>query len=301
MQRIPLTRILPNPEQPRRRFDEDALAELAQSIKARGVIQAITVEEAGDNYIIHDGERRWRASRMAGVADIPAVITPSLNGSGTQDRLVRALVANVQRADLNPIETAQALRRLQTENSWSHKKLSEETGIPLATIPKLLRLLELDDEIQELIIHGDLPKDDRVAKAMLSIKSTEVRIRFAQRMARKGVTINAIEAAVERLNERIVLAAAPVAPVAEREPAVRMVADSAPTPTKVESWATVRETAAAICANCDVNPGAPEPAWSLILDAAGQTCKVCSVRDLRSFDICRQCPAVELLKKLVTQ
>lgn len=308
---IPVNKIYPNPEQPRRVFDPDEMEELAASIRSRGVIQPIVVEEgAGGTYILHDGERRWRASIMAGRPTVPAVVTPLLNGEGGRERLLRALVANVQRSDLNPIEIAVSLRRLADENAWGHRRLAQETGLALSLIPGLLRVLELDEEIQELIAHGDLPRDQRVSKALLSIGDRTARVAFAQRVARQGVTIKAIEAGAQRL--RASLEAKPVLPDAKgtarpsappgpsRGNAVRVarVEGLAGTSERVR-WENVRAAGLGMCSECEIRPPAhDEPAWSLVLDAADATCKACKVVDMKALDICRQCPAVGLLKRM---
>lgn len=316
---IPIDKIVPNPEQPRRVFDEDEMAQLAASIKARGVIQPIVVEEGADGvYVLHDGERRWRASILAGRYVVPAVVTPSLNGGGGRDRLLRALVANVQRADLNPIEIAVSLKRLRDENVWSNRRIAEETGLPISQIPNYLRLLDLDEEIQDLIVHGELPKDPRVVKAFLSIEDSATRVAFAQRVARQGVTIKAIEAGAQRLRDRLsnpapnlpdaALTPAPNPealraarlPAKERKQAVTVArVEEAVQPDESPRWANVRAATRGICAACDIRPVTfDEPAWSLVLDSADATCKACSVGGLKELDLCRQCPAVGLLKRM---
>lgn len=311
---IPVEKVMPNPEQPRRYFDPDELESLAASIRARGVIQPIVVEESANGiYIIHDGERRWRASMLADRAAVPAVVTPSLNGEGGRDRLLRALVANVQRSDLNPIEIAVSLRRLRDENVWSNRRLAQETGISLQSIPGYLRMLDLDEEIQELIAGGDLPKDHRAVNALLSIEDPEVRVAYARRVARQGVPIRAIQAGAERLRSRMAEAQAQAAqPAPEPKPATKAAPKKpraqAVTLAKVEEevtvtapakWADVRPAARAMCEACDVKPlSEVEPAWLIVLDAADATCKACSVADMKALDICRQCPAVDLLKRM---
>ena len=305
---IPVDKIVPNPEQPRRTFDKDEMEELAVSIRARGVIQPIVVEEGSNGtYILHDGERRWRASMLADRPTVPAVVTPSLNGAGGRDRLLRALVANVQRANLNPVEIGVSLKRLADENVWSHRRLAQETGLPISSIPNYLRILDLDEEIQELIAHGELPKDARVAKALLSIEDRQTRVAFAQKVARQGVTIKAIEAGAERLRARIADMKPKLPDAAPRKRPEPKARGNAVRVAKIEvveehqpvRWDNVRAAALGMCSSCGVKPPAQsEPAWSLVLDAADATCKACKVNDMKALDICRQCPAVGLLKRM---
>ena len=127
---ISIWRVHPNPEQPRKQFDQAELKELADSIREHGVIQPIAVEEAGLDFILHDGERRWRAPKMAGLTVIPALIIQLLNGTGPQERLTRALVANIQHAAMTPVEEALALKRLNVEHKLSIREISKRTGRP---------------------------------------------------------------------------------------------------------------------------------------------------------------------------
>lgn len=316
---IPVDKIIPNPEQPRRTFDADELEALAVSIRARGVIQPIVVEESPNGvYILHDGERRWRASMLADRHTVPAVVVPSLNGTGGRDRLLRALVANVQRADLNPIEIAVSLRRLRDENVWTNRKLSQETGIAYSAIPNYLKILDLNEEIQALIAGGELPKDHRVVNALLAIEDPAVRVAYAQRVARQGVTVRAIVTGAERLRSRIAETKPPTLPDAQPKPRPKTPAQPAKPPrerreqavalSRVEDtvepdtpakWTNIRPAARGMCDACDVKPlTEQEPAWSLVLAAADATCKACTVADMGALDICRQCPAVDLLKRM---
>lgn len=202
IQQIPLEQIIPNPEQPRRHFEPEALAGLAQSVK-RKLIQPIVVEEVQSGlYMLHDGERRWRAAKLAGLETIESVVRPSLNGTGKQERLLDALIANVQRVDLNPIEEAQSLGSLRA-TGLTINQIADKTGMTYVTVSARLRLLDLDEEIQQLIACGHLPRDRRVADALLQIEEQGTRVKLAKRLARPGITIPTIINACERLNDRL--------------------------------------------------------------------------------------------------
>jgi ParB/RepB/Spo0J family partition protein len=168
--KIPVDQIVPNPEQPRQNFDQDGLKELAQSISEVGVIQPITVEisEDGQTYILHDGERRWRAAQIAGLEEIPAEIVEPLGGDVSQrDRLTRALVANVQREDLSPVEVAKAYTRLHDELGLTDQEIADRVGKSRSAVTNARRLLELPENVQDLAGHGDV--SERTLAALLPI------------------------------------------------------------------------------------------------------------------------------------
>ena len=149
---LPIRLIDPNRDQPRRTFDEDALRELAASIEAVGVIQPIIVAEVGERYSIIAGERRYRASRMAGLEEIPAIV----RNWDEQRRLEAALIENLQRDDLNPIEEAMGVKRLMEESSLTQEKVAERLGKSRPAVANLLRLLTLEESVQQLLIEGKL-------------------------------------------------------------------------------------------------------------------------------------------------
>src|SRR5579883_499954 len=144
---IPLTQIDPNPLQPRTVFQPERLEELAESIRANGVIQPLIVQKKGDRYQLVAGERRWRAATLVELPEIPAVVREYAD-----ERLLElALIENIQREDLNPIETAQAFERLGREMKLSHEEIGRRTGKDRTTITNLLRLLKLPEEVQLLV------------------------------------------------------------------------------------------------------------------------------------------------------
>lgn len=152
-----------NPDQPRTMFDEVTLAELAESIKAHGVIQPVEVEEKADGrFMLHHGERRLRAARMAGLTAIPAVVAGVQNAEGL---LVRGLLENLHREDLNPIDEARVFRSL-VEMGWPMVRIARETGRSMPTVTGRLAWLELEPEIQRLVALGHLPRDGRLAEKL---------------------------------------------------------------------------------------------------------------------------------------
>jgi ParB family chromosome partitioning protein len=161
---LPVETLQPGRHQPRRAFDEEALGSLAASIKAQGVVQPIVVRPiAGNRYEIVAGERRWRAAQMVGLKTIPGVVR------SLEDRaaMAVALVENIQRADLNPLEEAEALRRLIDECGLTHEKCSEAVGRSRAAVTNLLRLFELNEEVQKLLRGNKLSLGH--AKALLGV------------------------------------------------------------------------------------------------------------------------------------
>lgn len=152
LQRIPTSRIRPNPYQPRREFDPTSLAELEASIKANGLLQPITVRRKGESYELIAGERRLRAVRNLDWKDVPAVV----RDFDDQTMLVVALVENLQRADLNPIEEARGYQRLLGEFSLTHQEVADAVGKDRSTITNLLRVLTLPDHVQQLVESGKL-------------------------------------------------------------------------------------------------------------------------------------------------
>ena len=175
---IPVDRIDPNPEQPRRRFDESALASLSDSIGQHGVLQPVVVRRAGDRYQLLVGERRWRAARAAGLASIPAVVADV----DDRDRLELALIENVQRRDLNAIELALAFRTLADAGA-TQDEVGRRVGVDRSTVANHLRLLEQPRELQEDVEEQRLSAGH--AKALLQISNPERRRHLRDRLQTK--------------------------------------------------------------------------------------------------------------------
>ena len=191
MEYLPLEKILSNPDQPRKNFEKSALDGLAQSIRENGILQPILVEQiSDDSYILCDGERRVRAARMAGLTEIPALIISSKENDGSISRLLKALVANLQRSDLNPLEEAQTYKRLMDAENLSVRALSIKTGIYETRIYNLLMILQLDQPIQKLIEAGKFTHNPEIIKLLLDIPDNSYRIDLCQKLTSRGLGKN---------------------------------------------------------------------------------------------------------------
>ena len=192
---IEIDRIAPNPKHPRTHFGEQALDELAESIRTLGVIQPITVrKEADGRYTIISGERRWRASKLAGLTSMPAYIREA----DEESMLAMAIVENIQRQDLNAIEVALSLQRLVDECHLTQDSLGERVGKKRSTVANYLRLLKLPVEVQlavreELISMGH-------ARALINLESEQQQIALLKKTIKKGLSVRQVEEAVKELN-----------------------------------------------------------------------------------------------------
>lgn len=183
---LSIRQIDPNPDQPRRRFDEEALKELAASISAIGVIQPIIVTPQGDRYRIIAGERRYRASRMAQLDEIPAIV----RDWDEQKQLEAALVENLQRDDLNPIEEARGVKRLMEETGLTQERTAERLGKSRPAIANLLRLLTLADSVQQYLIEGKLSAGH--ARALVTV-DRERQVQLANLTVQQGWSVRQLE------------------------------------------------------------------------------------------------------------
>lgn len=189
---IELSKIQPNPEQPRSAFDEAALDELAVSIKALGVIQPITVRETGnDEYMIISGERRYRASLKAGLTQIPAYVKTAAD----ENVVEMALIENIQREDLNAIEIALAYQKLIENYGLTQEQLSERVGKKRTTIANYVRLLKLPAEIQMGL--KDRKIDMGHARALISVEDPEVQIALYEQILSEGLSVRNVEELVK--------------------------------------------------------------------------------------------------------
>lgn len=183
---LPIRLIDPNRDQPRRSFDEDALRELTASIEAVGVIQPIIVAEVGERYSIIAGERRYRASRMAGLDEIPAIV----RNWDEQRRLEAALIENLQRDDLNPIEEALGVKRLMEESGLTQEKVAERLGKSRPAVANLLRLLTLEESVQQLLIEGKLSAGH--ARALVTVDKKR-QVQLANLTVQQGWSVRQLE------------------------------------------------------------------------------------------------------------
>ena len=204
LQHLPLDLIQRGKYQPRRDIDPVTLEELAQSIKAQGVMQPIVVRPiGGGRYEIIAGERRWRASQQAGLEKIPAMVRDIPDEAA----IAMALIENIQREDLNPIEEAMALQRLQQEFQLTQQQVADAVGKSRVTVSNLLRLIALPDEIKTLLSHGDLEMGH--ARALLGLP-LEQQVESARHVVARGLTVRQTEALVRQwLNDKQVAKAEP--------------------------------------------------------------------------------------------
>jgi ParB family transcriptional regulator, chromosome partitioning protein len=190
---VDLDLIDPGPQQPRTRFDEEALGRLAVSIKEHGVVQPILVRRRGERYELIAGERRWRAAQKAGLTSIPVVVKDVADG----DLLEIALTENIQREDLNPIEEAQAYQKLIESVGLTQEALANRFGRDRSYITNYLRLLRLPEDIQRLVEEGRLSTGH--ARTVLGLPDADQQRRAARQVIAKGLSVRATEALVKKL------------------------------------------------------------------------------------------------------
>jgi ParB family chromosome partitioning protein len=195
LQNLPVEFIQRGKYQPRREINQEALEELAGSIRAQGVMQPIVVRPIGtDKYEIIAGERRWRACQLAGLDRIPVLIREVPDEAA----IAMALIENIQREDLNPMEEAIALARLQQEFELTHQQIADAVGKSRATVTNLLRLMSLREDVQRMLEHGDLEMGH--ARALLTL-APELQASTAQTVVAKGLSVRQTEALVRKLQE----------------------------------------------------------------------------------------------------
>ncbi len=197
LKEIPVDLIQRGKYQPRRDIEQEALQELADSIKAQGVMQPIVVRPVGDQrYEIIAGERRWRATQLAGLDAIPAVVREV----GDDAAIAMALIENIQREDLNPIEEAMALQRLQQEFELTQQQVAQAVGKSRSTVTNLLRLMTLQDDVRRLLEHGDIEMGH--ARALLALEGDE-QSQAARSVVHKGLSVRQTEALVRQLHKSV--------------------------------------------------------------------------------------------------
>ena len=191
---LPISDIEPNRGQPRKQFDEKAIEELAESVKIHGIIQPIIVRSAGDGfYVIVAGERRYRAAKLAGLTEVPVLITELSSSEAAEV----ALVENLQRADLNPIEVAEAYKALTDDFSLTQQQLAERIGKPRSSVANALRLLELPEKVKKYIAEGKL--SDGHSKVIAGLGDEALMIQAADEAVRDGLSVRSTELLVKRL------------------------------------------------------------------------------------------------------
>lgn len=193
---LKITMVEPNRKQPRKNFDEDSLQELCDSIKQVGLIQPILVQDRKSHYEIIAGERRWRAAKMAGLKEIPVII----RNYSDQEIMEISLIENIQREDLNPIEEAQAYKRLLTEFNLKQDEVAERVSKSRAAVTNSIRLLKLTDKVQQMVI------DDMIttghARALLAVEDPEAQYMLAQQIFDQKLSVRDVEKLVKKLTHR---------------------------------------------------------------------------------------------------
>ncbi len=189
----PIEKIRPNPAQPRIKMDEKALDALTESVKSKGLIQPLVVSEKNDEYILIAGERRWRAAQRAGLKKVPVVI----KDYSPDEVLEIALIENIQREDLNPIEEALAYKRMAEELGQSQSEIASKVGKDRSTVANLMRLLKLPEEVQKALLEEDITTGH--AKAILMLEEKDLQKRLCKEVMEKGLSVRKTEELARRL------------------------------------------------------------------------------------------------------
>jgi ParB family chromosome partitioning protein len=205
---LPIDRLRPNRFQPRSHFDDAAIEDLAASIRAQGIIQPLVVALEGEDYAIIAGERRWRAARKAGLEQVPVVVRQVADD---RELLELALVENLQRSDLNPIEEAEAYAALQEKFGLSQEEVAARVGKARTTVTNALRLLRLPDEVLDLLREGQLSAGQ--ARPLLGLQDADAQIQLADRAVRDGLTARDLEKLAAAPREEAQKAKKPERPV----------------------------------------------------------------------------------------
>jgi len=192
VQPVSLTNIIPSPLQPRREFDRDSLEELIDSIRQRGIIQPLIVRQINDGFELIAGERRWRAAKEVGLTEVPVIVRQASD----LEVLELALIENLQRADLNPIEEAEAYARLAGEFGMRQDDIAQKVGRSRASVANAMRLLDLDQQVQTWVVQGLLSVGH--AKVLLGLKSHEEQRAVADAVLRQSSTVRTTERMVAR-------------------------------------------------------------------------------------------------------
>lgn len=192
---VKITMVEPNRKQPRKNFDEDALQELSESIKQFGVIQPILVQDRKDHYEIIAGERRWRAAKLAGLKEVPVII----RDYSEREIMEISLIENIQREDLNPIEEAQAYKRLLTEFNLKQDEVAERVSKSRAAVTNSIRLLKLCDKVQEMVIEDMISTGH--ARALLAIENPDEQYTVAQQIFDEKLSVREVEKLVKNLHK----------------------------------------------------------------------------------------------------
>ncbi len=214
VRQIAIEKIDPNPHQPRKRFNPETLEELTTSIREKGMIQPILVEQAGERFILVAGERRYRASKMAGLTEVPALV----RSFSENERIEIALIENIQRDDLSPIEEAAAYAGLMEKSGYSQEEVAQKVGKKRSTIANSLRLLKLPEEMREALQTGTLTPGH--ARAVLSVNDEKQKRQLYSKIIHQGLSVREAEKEAGRLNEAKPETTAPENKPARQDPEI---------------------------------------------------------------------------------
>ncbi len=207
---VPIGEIVPNPRQPRSHFDEEALQELADSIREHGIIQPLIVtRNEGGGYTLIAGERRWQASKKAGLEQVPVVVRQTTD----QQRLELALIENIQRADLNPLEEAQAYQHLSDEFNLSHEEIAARVGKSRVAVTNTLRLLKLPQDVLKALLERRISEGH--ARALLGLPTAQAQSAALKTVLARTITVRETEELVRKLGGEKASPKAPVGPSAD--------------------------------------------------------------------------------------
>jgi ParB family transcriptional regulator, chromosome partitioning protein len=288
-QMIDIELIEPNPQQPRKHFDQAELIELSNSIFENGLINPITVEgpHTGSKqkhtytYYLIAGERRLRASKLAGLKEIECIVKDPMTTADDQKRSVIALVENIQRSNLAVIDEAKAIKKLKDEQDLTNTQIAQKLGISLPRVTLALKTLKLDEPILDLINNGSLVKDTRAVDALLTIPDSKSRIKIATDLASRNAGVKACVEACARLVCHLNEEKIPTNEV----PSIRLA--------KIKTGEVNRPVYDVIAAAGRVPP------WPLVEIAARNVCERCALRDDASKTVCDGCTLVEFLQDMV--
>ncbi|MFC5543044.1 MAG: ParB/RepB/Spo0J family partition protein [Bacilli bacterium] len=197
VEKIPLQKLVANPFQPRKKFDDEAIGELAQSIREHGIIQPIVVRKKGKKYEIVVGERRYRAAKLANLEEIPAIIKEM-----TEEQMMElAILENLQREDLTPIEEAEAYQNLIEKLNFTQDDLAKRLGKSRPHITNMIRLLQLPEEVRQMLNEGQLSMGH--GRALLGLKNKRQMIEVAKKTINQSLNVRQLEALIKQLNENV--------------------------------------------------------------------------------------------------
>jgi ParB family chromosome partitioning protein len=280
--KLQVEKILPNPQQPRTVFDEEAMQELAESIRQSGLQSPILVEDNHNGtYTLVAGERRLRAHKLIGLAVIEATVREPTNHQGRQ-RLIDAMTENVQRDNMNAVDEAHGYIKMHDEFKMSVAQISKSIGVNHARVSNLIKLGRLESPIKDLISQKRFPSSPQAIDALYAIPQGKIRIEFALGAAARSATIKAIVASSARLLKAMqdkTIKGAPAIVIGKR---------AAKPKQNLPQWDALSHSKKL-------------PPWSLFVTQVEATCASCSLREVASESTCRDCPMVDLVHRLLEQ